>query len=341
MIDLTKQLCALDAASGNEDSVRKFILKRLENLNVQCKTDALGNIIGYKDGTKLSKSFMLCAHMDEVAMVITSINNDGTLQFSNIGGISGEALIGKAVRINGICGVIGSKAVHNMTADEKKSKINSDSLYIDIGCDNSESAYKLVNLGDCAYFDNDCNDFGDSLLIGKAIDDRAGCAILLKLIENSEYSFSFAFTVQEEVGARGAGPAAFALNPEIAIVLEATTAADIPASSGSDKVCIVKNGAVIGFMDRSTVYDKELFNLALKVSEAQKIKCQIKTKVAGGNDSGTIHKTAGGIRCLAISIPCRYLHSSVCVAAKEDIESVYRLSDAVLAEFADRKAEGI
>lgn len=338
MIELTKQLCAIDGTSGCENSVRQFILKKLKDLDVQCHVDAIGNIVGQKGGKALSKKIMLCAHMDEVAMMITSITDDGMLTFSNVGGISGEALIGKCVRINGICGVIGSKAVHNMSNEEKKSKINADSLYIDIGCNEKLSAQSLVNLGDCAYFDSDCIDFGDQMLIGKAIDDRAGCAVLLYLLENSEFEFSFAFTVQEEVGARGAGPAAFALAPEIAFVLEATTAADIPASSGSDKVCLVKNGAVIGFMDRSTVYDRQLYELALKVSSSHNIKCQLKTKVAGGNDSGTIHKTGAGVRCLAISVPCRYLHSGVCVAAKEDISSVYSLCNALLGEFAETKA---
>lgn len=339
MIELTKQLCAIDGTSGCETAVRNFLLNKLDKMNVECKVDAIGNIIGHKNGKAPSKNIMLCAHMDEVAMMITSINGDGTLQFECVGGINGEALIGKCVRINDVCGVIGAKAVHNMSDDEKKAKVCTDSLYIDIGCDSDNAAQKLVNLGDCAYFDSDCTDFGSDMLIGKAIDDRAGCAVLLKLIENSEFAFSFAFTVQEEVGARGAGPAAFALSPEIAIVLEATTAADIPASSGSDRVCLVKNGAVIGFMDRSTVYDRQLYNLALELAAAHNIKCQIKTKVAGGNDSGTIHKTGAGVKCLAISVPCRYLHSAVCVAAKEDIMSVYSLCDTILSEFASRRAD--
>lgn len=331
MIELVKNLCAIDGTSGNEDNVRNYISEKLDALGVEYKIDNLGNILGKKTGKyKSDENIMLAAHMDEVGMMITSICDDGSLKFGTVGGISSDALIGKTVRINGICGVIGSKAVHNMTASEKSASINADSLYIDIGAQTKENANQLVNLGDCAYFDSNVTDFGDNLLIGKAIDDRAGCAIILKLIEKSDYSFSFAFTVQEEVGTRGAGVAAYTINPDIAIVLEATTAADIPSASGANRVCEVNKGAVISFMDRSTIYDKGLYNTALEISKQQGIKCQVKSRIAGGNDSGAIHKAAGGVKCLAISVPCRYLHSGVCVSSVDDIYSSYELCNAML-----------
>ncbi len=331
MIELVKNLCAIDGTSGNEDAVRSYISEKLDALGVEYKIDNLGNILGKKSGKyETDKTIMLAAHMDEVGLMITSICDDGSLKFGTVGGINSEALIGKTIRINGICGVIGSKAVHNMTAAEKTAPINVDNLYIDIGAKSKESANQLVNLGDCAYFDSDIADFGDNLLIGKAIDDRAGCAIILKLIEKSNFSFSFAFTVQEEVGTRGAGVAAYTINPDIAIVLEATTAADIPSASGTNRVCEVNKGAVISFMDRSTIYDKGLYNTALEISKQQGIKCQVKSRIAGGNDSGAIHKSAGGVRCLAISVPCRYLHSGVCVSSADDINSSYELCSAML-----------
>lgn len=336
MIELVKKLCSIDGTSGNEDAVREFITNKLDSLGVEYKIDNLGNILGRKSGKyNCGESIMLAAHMDEVGLMITSICDDGSLKFGTVGGISGEAMIGKTVRINGINGVIGSKAVHNMSNDEKNASINTDSLYIDIGAQSKETAEKYINLGDCAYFDSDVCDFGEGMLIGKAIDDRAGCAIILKLIEESECSFSFAFTVQEEVGARGAGAATFTLKPNIAIVLEATTASDIPSAIGADRVCEVNKGAVISFMDRSTIYDKDLYKTALEISASQNIKCQVKSRIAGGNDSGAIHKAIGGVKCLAISVPCRYLHSGVCVSSTDDIYSSYKLCNAMLKELSE------
>jgi endoglucanase len=165
----------------------------------------------------------------------------------------------------------------------------------------------------------------------KALDDRIGCAILLELLEQDlPYDVTFAFLVQEEVGLRGAKAAAFRVAPDVALVLEATTAADLTGAEGDAKVCALGAGPVVSFMDRSTIYDRELYQLAFAQCQQMQIPCQTKTRIAGGNDSGAIHVSRGGVRTLAISAPCRYLHSPSCVANLTDIENCMRLTFAMI-----------
>ena len=153
----------------------------------------------------------------------------------------------------------------------------------------------------------------------KALDDRIGCAILLDLLESDSVSFTAAFLVQEEIGLRGAGPAAYQVNPDVAIVLEGTTASDCADATGADQVCCLGKGPVISFMDRATMYDRELYQLAGSICEQHGLPWQTKNKIAGGNDSGAIHMSRNGVRTLAISAPCRYIHSPSSVGNLEDI----------------------
>ena len=180
-------------------------------------------------------------------------------------------------------------------------------------------------MGDCVYFDSEYAEFGRNIK-SKAIDDRVGCAMMIRLIqEQPEYDTYFVFNVQEEVGLRGSGPSAFSVSPDFAIVLEATTAADIDGVTGAKRVCWLGDGPVISYMDKRTLYDKESYQLALDTSKELQICCQTKTKIAGGNDAGAINKSGRGVRTIAISLPCRYLHSASCVIAESDLEPSYKL----------------
>lgn len=329
MKELLKELCLINGTSGNESAVRKAIIEKIKDL-CEYKVDALGNLICFCKGKKSSdKKVMICAHMDEVGFIVTYIRNDGTLCINEVGGINPSVVIGRQVRVgdNGISGVVGSTAVHNLSADEKNAPPKFDGLYIDIGADSREEAEKYVSLGDFAYFDSEFVHLGQKCIKSKAIDDRAGCAMLIKLMqEGVEYDTYFVFNVQEEIGLRGARVSAFSVEPDFAIVLEATTASDIDGVGGAKKVCSLGNGAVVGFMDRSTVYDRELFRLAFDTAEEQGIPCQPKTMIAGGNDSGAIHLSGRGVRTIAVSVPCRYIHSPSCVMNYGDMESVYALT---------------
>ncbi len=325
---LLKELCTLNGASGDEGAVRSYIIEKIKN-KCQYKIDPMGNIIAFKNGINNTKNkVMISAHMDEVGMIVTSIKSDGTLTLSPVGGIDARVVIGRKIRVNGIQGVIGSKAVHNLTADEKNKAAEFSSLYADIGAENKEDTEKLVCPGDYVYFDSEYYKFGDDFVCGKAIDDRFGCAVMIMMINsNLAYDCAFTFVVQEEVGLRGARVAAFTVDPDFAIVLEATTAADIPPASDEKKCCILGKGAVVSYMDRSTVYDRELYLLSKQIAEENHIPWQTKTMVAGGNDSGAIHITRSGVRTMAISIPCRYLHSPASAAKVSDMEASLTLAE--------------
>ena len=327
MLNILKELCTLNATSGDEGTVRKFIISKIQGF-CDYKVDALGNIIAFKKGAKASeRKVMLDAHMDEVGLIITSVTADGYLKFATVGGINTENLLFRKVKINhNLFGIISGKPIHLLSGDERKKLPKAESLYIDIGASSKEEALSLVNLGDRAVICGDFSKNGD-LICSKALDDRIGCAILISLLrESSEYDFYATFTVQEEIGTRGAKTAAFSVNPDFALVLEGTTASDIADVPEEKTVCNVGEGATVSFMDLSAMYDKALFDAAVKSN----LKVQVKRAVAGGNNSGSIQQTGDGARTLAISVPCRYIHSASSVASVTDIESALALTKYML-----------
>ena len=328
MIKTLKELCLLNGISGDESCVREYIIEKIRD-KCDYSVDNLGNITAFRKGKKTpEKKLMIAAHMDEVGMIVTSVRSDGTLTFETVGGIDSAVIIGKRVKIgkNGLSGVVGSKAIHKLSAEEREKAPKISDLYIDFGATDKAEAEKYVSAGECVYFDSEFMEFGNNRIKSKAIDDRAGCALMLRLIEEEpEYDTFFVFNVQEEIGLRGSTVSAFSLQPDIAIVLEATTAADIDGADGAAKVCTINGGPVVSFMDRSTMYDKELYKTAFETAKENGIKCQTKSMIAGGNDSGAIHISGKGVRTIAVSLPCRYLHSPSCVISKQDFDDAYRL----------------
>jgi len=338
MLEELKTLCSLDGISGRENDVREYIISQIGEY-ADYSVDAMGNLLVFKKGKNRPKNkVMLAAHMDEVGLIITYINEDGFLKFSPVGGVDTKVLLGRSVIISGnVFGVVGIKPVHLLKPDEKKQIPEKDSLYIDIGAKSKEDAAKYVRTGDVARFNSDYVEFGNDLIKARALDDRAGCAVLIEMIKNDQpYDLSFAFTAQEEVGLRGAKAAAYNINPDYAIVVETTTAADIAGVEGHKRVCCLGEGATITFMDKATVYDKELYDLAFEIAEKNRIKVQPKTVVAGGNDAGVIHNSMGGVKTLTVSTPCRYIHSPSCVINKADLNETLRIVSAISHEFAKR-----
>lgn len=329
MFTYIKELCEINGTSGREAGVREYIISKLRGNSYII--DNLGNLIVEVKGKKRAKNkVMVSAHMDEVGMIATYITDSGLIRFDTVGGIMPAVLSGRRVTFeNGTIGVIGAKPVHLSSDDEKNVLLTEDKLYIDIGAKNKSEAMKYVLPGDTAVFFGEYTDLGEKI-ISKALDDRAGCAIMLKMIEDGlEADAVFVFSVQEEVGARGAVPATNRICPDYSVVLESTTAADIAGVSQEKRVCVQGEGAVLSFMDNSTLYDKEIFNKALALSQEKGIKAQVKAAVAGGNDSGNIHKSGGGVRAAAISAPCRYIHSASNLLMKSDIEACYMLAKAL------------
>ncbi len=332
MIDfnLLKRLCTADGISGDEGSVRELIINEIKPYADEIKTDNLGNIIVYKKGKNPSKAeLMLSAHMDEVGFMVTNITSEGYLKFDEVGGLDRRVVLGKTVTVgkDRLNGVIGVKPVHLSKGDERTAVPALSDMYIDIGAQSKEEALEKVSYGDSVNFNSIYENNGYTIK-SKAIDDRFGCLVLIELIKSElEYDMHFVFAVQEEVGLRGAKTAAYTVDPDFAIVAETTTAADIAGVEAERQVCNLGEGAVISVMDRRTIYDKRMVQMAFECAEKVVAKAQYKRAVAGGNDSGAIHQSRGGVKTLAISLPCRYLHSSVTVANTSDCEDILKITE--------------
>ena len=336
MIETLKTLCMLSGVSGMEDEVRDYILERAMPHADEIHTDAMGNLMVFKKGAvHPEQRIMLCAHMDEVGLIITRVEEDGYLRFQFIGGVDRRVVLGKRVYIGRerIPGVIGLKACHLVSREEEKNVPKVDDLYIDIGAKTKEEAQKHVELGDRGVFDDSVVAFGDGFIKAKAIDDRSGCAVMLKLLEEDlPCDTWFTFTVQEEVGTRGAHGAAFRLRPDIALVVEGTTAADLPYVEEGKQICRLGNGPVITFMDRGTIYDKELRQVLIRLAEENGIVWQTKEQIAGGTDASVIQRSREGVRTAIVATAVRNIHSPASVASVKDIENVLRLARLFLQE---------
>ncbi len=330
MINTLKTLCALSGVSSFEDEVRDYIRQRVTPYATDLRVDAMGNLIVLKKGARATgNKLMLCAHMDEVGLIIKSITEDGYLKFGCVGGIDRRVLLGKQVALGEqkVTGVIGLKAIHMTTAEERKKVPKLEEYYIDIGVKSREEAEKLVGIGDCGVFVSDVVEFGDGMLKAKAIDDRAGCAVLVKLLEEDlPMDCTFVFTVQEEVGTRGAFGSAFSVTPEIALVLEGTTAADNPALDESLQVCWPGKGPVLSWMDGGSIYDRGLFELLRDLADRNGLPWQMKHYLAGGTDASAIQRTKSGVRVAGISAAVRYLHAPSSVANISDMEHMLTLA---------------
>lgn len=338
MTDCLKSLCALDGVSGSEDAVADYIINEIKPY-AECRIDPLGNVIAHKKGAKTGeKRVLFDAHMDEVGLIITSVREDGFLTFSCVGGINVETLLARRVKIGSIYGVICVKPVHLLTGDEKNKLPDKESLVISIGADSKADAEKYVSVGDMAVFDSDFVEFGDNRIKSKALDDRIGCAIMIDLIKSDlPYDAWFSFSVQEEVGLRGARVSAYNVKPDFAIVLESTTAVDTPDMPEHKTVCKLGNGVTVSFMDGATVYERKLFDAAKSTADECGAKIQVKRGTSGGNDAGAIHLSRGGVKTLTLSVPCRYLHTAECVIDIRDADSARKLAFALYEKAAGGK----
>lgn len=326
----------LPGVSGCEDPVRDAILGQIEDHCESWQVDALGNLLVHKKGAApAAQRLLLTAHMDEVGFIVTHIEEDGLLRFAAVGGIDSRVVVGKAVEVGPrrLYGVIGSKAVHLQEEKEKDEALKLDKLFIDIGATCAETAGEHVRVGDRAVFYAPFLELGDQRVLGRAFDDRAGCALLVELIRSElPCDCHFAFTVQEETGCTGAVAAGYSVDPDIAIVVEATTASDIAGVPPEKAVCRLGGGPVISFMDKGAVYDRGLVRLVLDTAGKHGIPVQVKEGVYGGNESRSIQTARDGVRTVAVSLPCRYLHSPSNVLQAGDIthtrDLLFRLIEA-------------
>ncbi|HPT84592.1 MAG TPA: M42 family metallopeptidase [Bacillota bacterium] len=339
--ELLSKLSHAFGPTGCEYEVKDIIKEEIEGLADEIYTDRLGNLIAVVRG-KGEGRLMLAAHTDEVGFMITNIDDDGTLRIDAVG-IDPRVMCGRQVVVgndprNGakektrVYGIVGSKPIHLQGGDEGSRANKIEDLYIDIGATDRGDAEKYVQPGDYGTFVTEFKELEGGLIMGKAIDDRFGCAVMVETIKwlRSEKvtppcDVYFAFTVREENGLSGARVAAFEINPTKAIVLEATAVADIAEVPDSMRVAELGKGGAISLMDRATIYSTELVNHAFEVAKKYGIKCQPKRYVSGGTDAGVIHRTREGVPTLGISAPCRYIHSATSVFHRDDYDSVCQL----------------
>jgi putative aminopeptidase FrvX len=334
---LLQQLTEVVAVSGNEGPVRQIVRAHVEAYADDIKIDAMGNLLVTRRGSGRNRiRIMLAAHMDEVGLMIIEVDKDGYLRFDRVGGISKRQLLGNAVWVGDkrTPGIIGTKPTHLLEPKERKRFPDLDSLRIDIGVDSKEAALENIKLGEWATFATQFLRLG-STIRAKALDDRMGVATLIELvaIPPQGYDLLAAFTVQEEVGLRGARVAAHTLNPDVAIAIDCTPSMDFPTWDGEENVAYntqLGSGPAIYVADRATIGDPRLLRLLVETAEAEAIPYQLRQPGGGGTDAGAIHLAREGIPSISVSVPTRHLHTAASIASLEDWRNSVRLIHAVI-----------
>ncbi len=316
--------------SGDETEVRRAIRPLLEGQIDDLKIDAVGNLITHKAGTGTSSlRVLITAHMDEVGLMVVGHTSDGGLRVETVGGIPSRLLPGLTVRVGqaALPGVIGLKAVHRTDTATRRKATDIGQLAVDVGASSRDEAERLAPVGTTMVFATRFQTLGESCL-GKAFDDRAGCAALIGLLRAERFPFDVfgAFTVQEEVGLRGAQVAAYTVKPDVAIALEGTLADDLPKEEPDvSPTTEVGKGPAITVMDRSYITPPRLLRHFVRVAEAEGFPYQFKQPGIGGTDAGGIHRTRAGVPSITIAVPCRYIHSPVSLLNADDLSGLVEL----------------
>ena len=338
-LKLLEKLCNVIAVSGDEGEVRKIVLEAVSPYADEVKVDALGNVLVTKLGTRPGRNrksgrkrlrVMLDAHMDEVGFMIVDDEGEGLYRFETIGGVDARHLVGKQVYVgkDRTPGVIGARPVHLMNADEYTKKVPLEALRIDLGLGGK------AKVGDRGGFATRFRRVGPSVM-AKSIDDRIGVATLIELLKQAppHIDLCAVFSVQEEIGLRGAKVAAQYFNPDLAIAIDSTPANDLPVYDGSENMTYntkLGRGPAIYVADGSTLHDPRLVRFLRETAEAEKIPYQIRQPGGGGTDSGAIQRALAGIPTVSVSVPHRYTHSPVSIARLEDWKHTLNLLHAAL-----------
>ncbi|NLM75588.1 MAG: M42 family metallopeptidase [Clostridiaceae bacterium] len=319
MFENIKILTQTFGPSGREGKISDTIRGLMEGHVDEILSDAMGNLICVKKGS--GKKIMLAAHMDEIGVIVTYIDEKGFLRFGNIGGLPPFIILGQRVRFeSGVTGVIW----YEEDIDNIKN-VNLGKMYIDIGAVSREEAEKLVRVGDMAVFTADTIK-QDGKIISKALDDRIGCAILIELAKqnpDTDNEIYYVFTTQEEVGLRGARTAAFGILPDMALAVDVCDTGDTPRC----KPMAVKlgEGPAIKIKDRSVIAHPHIKDRLIELAEGNGIPYQLEIMKDGGTDAGSIHITAGGIPSGGVSIPTRYIHGTAEMVDMNDVENSVKL----------------
>ncbi|MBN1451356.1 MAG: M20/M25/M40 family metallo-hydrolase [Anaerolineales bacterium] len=341
-LKLLEKLCNACAVSGDEGKVRKIVLEAVKPYADEVKVDALGNVLVTKKGSGRNRlRAMLDAHMDEVGFILVSDEGDGLYRFETVGGIDVRYLVGKPVLVgkDHLPGTIGAKPIHLASDDEMKRKIPLDALRIDLGPNGK------ARPGDWATFATKFKRSGPSIM-SKAIDDRIGVATLIELLKHAPSNIDLlaAFTVQEEVGLRGAKVAAYAFDPDLAIAIDATPAYDMPKYDGTENAVYntkLGSGPAIYVYNSATIDDPRLVRFLKETAEAEGIPYQIRQPGGGGTDAGTIQRTRKGIPVVSVSVPHRYSHSPISIARVDDWKNSLKLLHSALSRITPKLLTGV
>lgn len=336
MNELLKQLTEAVGVSGAEKEVRLMLRDLIADHVDEWSVDTMGNLLATKRGTgQYDWRVLVDAHMDEVGLLITDVDSQGMLKFTNVGGFDDRALLGKLVQVGPkkLTGVIGARAIHLLKRDEFNKVVKKEAMRIDIGAKNKDAALSKVKIGDYAAFVTEYEELENGrTAIGKAFDNRAGCAALVELLRGDPFPFDLiaAFTVQEEVGLRGAKVAAYSTRPDAALVLESTPAYDLPNENDVSPNVALGKGVSVYVMDARTIQDPRLVAHLMKTATDLGIPFQVRQPGGGGTNTGAIQRAGAGIPVATLAVPGRYAHTPTMMINLDDYDNMVRLADAAL-----------
>lgn len=334
-MDLMKELSLTPGISGFEEKIADIIERELKDSVDSIEKDNMGNIIATKKGeNKKAPTIMLASHMDEIGLMVRYIDDKGYIKFSKIGGINDQMLMNQTVVIhaeNGDhVGVIGSKPPHVTKPAERNKVVPSEEMFIDIGAKDKEDAESMVRVGDPITFKSWYEEFPNDLIMGKALDNRVGCYVMMDVLKrvNTRATVYGVGTVQEEVGLKGAKTSSYRLNPDMAIALDVTLSGDHPGIKPDEAPAVIGEGPAIILIDasgRGIITQKSIKDMLIKAGDEKEIKYQLEVSDGGTTDGTAIHLTREGIPTGVLSVPTRYIHTTVSVCSKKDIESTIDL----------------
>ncbi len=339
-VDLLKRLCATPGVPGREEALRELVISELKDYADDIRTDAMGNVLALRRGTgERRRTIMVAAHMDEIAFIVRSIHKDGFIYFHPLGGFDPRTLVAQRVKVYGkrvLDGVIGIKATHLTTPEERSKVIPLEELFIDVGLP-AEEVKQLVGIGDPITLERELIEMGN-FYTGKTLDDRVGLYVMLQAFKSFQQSTDDVYavaTVQEEVGLRGARTAAFGLDPDIGIAVDVTIAADTPGTEEHMQCTRLGSGVAIKIADSASISHPGLVRFLQRIAEEEGIPYQLEVLPRGGTDAGAIQLSRAGIPVCTISIPNRYTHSVVECVHRDDVAAAIQL----LRRFLERSAE--
>lgn len=340
-VDLLAKICKAPGAPGFEIEIRNLVLKELKGLADDVRIDSMGNVVALKKGKDSSKKAMAAAHMDEIGFIVTHIDDHGFVRFNPLGGFDPKTLTAQRVIIHGkkdILGVMGCKPIHVMTPEERAAKLSLDDFFIDTGL-SKKQLEKVIEVGSPITRERELVELGDNVNV-KSLDNRASVFVLIETLRSLKkarrkpaYDFYAVFTVQEEIGIRGANVSTLEIQPDFGFGLDTTIACDTPGVSPQRQITQLGGGAAIKIMDSSVVCDYRMVEFMKKTADAKKIKWQPEILHAGGTDTAGLQRmTPGGSIAGAVSIPTRYIHQVTEMSSKKDLAACIKLLSACVCD---------